>query len=290
MWQLSPELRFDEKFIEAVAAGSKRIAASLREIERGATLFDQRYYQPIARVAHPETIKREGGSVLEIIQAAIGLFQLLNGRRFAEHLSDLIWALNRRRLYTAALVTRALIELASSIVYVEVKVTSALRSGIRTQEDLRTLLNVFERAVRGGTIDWARWLMGGETRRQIMEEYAEGKRPRASLMQARVGEMKNFLDERLAASSPESKGLIHLIYGILSDICHPSAGAQLLQLANRPTEGWWVLEPSPSDEMIRWYCLNTTVPLVESIGKAAAHSLSNLTRIAQNLRAEEKGE
>lgn len=280
-----PELTatFDPALVQVVSNDSNKITASFHAIEQWTSSFDKTYYRSNARIAHSETADAMQATLAERIQAGISTFQTLQGRRISEHLTDLIPLLNTRRLYGAALTTRALIEVTATVVYYQTEVTRMLVEGIKTQTQMDELGVLLEKSVRGSRFDWARWLASDATRRELTKAFADKEKITVEIEQVNVLTMIKRLGKHFTEERSENDGLIDLAYGLLSDICHPSAGANLLQLANKPTDGWWIVQPEVTDDLMRWYCLNTTIPLVQTIAQAAATSLTALTRTASSI-------
>lgn len=284
-----PLERFSALLIEQVARGNEQVVALMRSIELWAAKFNEIYGKVNSEFAVGDTLKEEKATIIEVLQVQVGFFQVLAGKRVAELLAEIIHALNRRRLYVAALATRAFVETAAAVIYCEAKVSPALTSGIGTQEQLDELMAFLDQIATAGRFDWARWLPGGEPRESLKRDYANGLDPRASRQQVNVMTMLKALDRRLTALSSESRGMIRLAYDILCDICHPSVGGYIFHLATASKPGWLAIGGEVTAEQLRWYCGNTTVPLVDSVARLAARALSDLTHITKSLRQEEQG-
>ncbi|MBI3838271.1 MAG: hypothetical protein HY288_10115 [Planctomycetia bacterium] len=174
-----------------------------------------------------------------------------------------------------------MIEVVASLVSTETKITAALTKGVTTQSESDALNDVIEKSIRGGRFDWFKWLQD-DSRSTLIEAYAEyvrggNKEPKPDIEQTNVLTMVRFLGKKMAEQNQANDGLIQLVYGFLSDICHPAAGGNLLQVANHPSQGWWQLSPGFSDDVLRWYCLNSTVPVLARVCEVATRSINQLT-------------
>jgi hypothetical protein len=68
----------------------------------------------------------------------------------------------------------------------------------------------------------------------LIEEYAKAKgvanEPNPQIRQKSTASFIDALDKRIAAESRTNKGYVKAIYALLSDICHPSVGGDLMFL------------------------------------------------------------
>jgi len=278
-------LKFDPLLLKAVAQGSTKIENSFLAIERNANDLYRVYYMPTARIAQLGAKKAMGATFIEELQAAISSFQILTGKRLAEQYVSLIELLNHRRLYAAALTTRAIIEVTASVVYFDASIIPSLTKGIRSRQEMDDLAALIEKHLRAGRFDWKRWLGESKFRDELIKEYADKKdEPKPEILQTNVVTMIKYLDDRVSLKDQSQKGMIKLIYAVLSDICHPAVGAHILLLANRSADGWYVADSEPTDELLRWYCLNTTVPVLERIHDVIKDCFYRLRYVAETLQ------
>lgn len=277
--------KFDPRLVKAVSQGSTIIENSFVAIERNTNELYRVYYLPTARIAHFETQKSGGATVIERVQAAISRFKVLTGKRLADHYVNLIESLNHRRLYSAALITRAIIEVTASVVYFDISIIPLLTRGIGSQQEMNEVTAVIEKHLFAGRFDWERWLKGGKYKDELKKEYAENEdEPKPEIFQTNALTMIKHLDTRFSQKDTTSKGMVKLVYALLSDICHPAIGAHILLLANRPTEGWYVVDSEPTNEIVRWYCLNTTVPVAEHMYAVLKDCFYRLQYVAETLK------
>lgn len=270
-----------EEIIQIVARGSANVVSAFTDTQKHVEAFYRIYYVPKMRIAKAETMNEMRATPVEIVQSKLTTVQMLHGRRIAEHLLDCVRSLNERRLYQLALSTRSVIEVAASLVSTETKVTAMLTKGVTSQAESDALDEVIDKSIRGGRFDWSKWLQD-DSRTKLIEAYAEyargdGKEPKPDIEQTNVLTMVRTFGRKIAEKNSADEGLIQVVYGLLSDICHPAAGGNLLQLINHPNPRWWQLGPGVSDDLLRWYCLHATVPVVARVCDEATNSNNKLT-------------
>ena len=290
---LSYEL-ISEDVIQIVARGNDTIVAAFKDTQKQVDGYYRIYYLPKRRFAKTHKMRQLNAMPVEIAQSNLIRVQLLHGRRIAEQLLDCIHALNTRRLYQLALSTRSVIEVVASLVSTETKITTAITKGVTTQSESDALNEVIDKSIRAGRFDWSKWLQDN-TRSALIEAYAEyaraggNKVPKPDIEQTNVLTMVQSLGKKMTERNSANEGLIQLVYGFLSDICHPAAGSSILQFANHLNEDWWQLGPGVSDDLLRWYCLNSTVPVLARVCEEGTRSLNQLTALSNTLPTPSSG-
>ena len=100
------------------------------------------------------------------------------------------------------------------------------------------------------------------------------------------------LEKRITERWPDMAGRTELHYALLSDMCHPSVGRQLLVVEDmRQVPGPSGLLPilqfhtGHSDQKVRWFLLNTSVPMVSQLGIVAKDTLMNVHHALRRLEA-----
>ena len=281
-----PYETINEDVIQIVSRGSAKLLAAFQDTQHQVESYYRIYYVPKRGFAKPHKMQEMKATPTEILQVQITTVQTLHGKRLAEQLLDCIHALNEKRLYQLALSTRSVIEVVASLVSFETKVSALLIKGITTQSESDFLNDLIDKAIRGGRFDWTKWLRD-DSRSKLVEAYAEyargAKEPKPEIEQTNVLTMVRSLGKRMSEQNPADEGLVELVYGLLSDICHPAAGGNILQLANHLSEDWWQLGTGVSDDLLRWFCLCATVPVLARVCEACTRSLNQLTALCKTI-------
>ena len=241
------------------------------------------------RVANAETARQMNATVVEAIQANVSAVQVSTGRRVATLLNDTVDLVNRRRLLASMLTLRAALELAASVVYFERRIVERLTKGISTQAELDALLEEVRRALQGGRFDWGRWWKGGADVAALVQEYRDAKKgavPTAEIVQTNVVTMIDHLERAATDLDPAAKGRVTMLYGLLSDMCHPAAGGDMLFIDPGAPSGWVAHLDHHHDDMITWAVSAVTLPAIVDIGRVARASIHRLASVARTLKEE----
>ena len=148
--------------------------------------------------------------------------------RAAELLPSAVRAVNESRLISFALATRGLLETAA--------VAGYHAECLAIEEGATALpgdyLNRLRAAVLAGRFDWQRYFADPAARLRLIEAYDANPGDQQPPDAARnIVTMVDKLGRRLGRTIPKARGTIHFDYALLSDICHPSAGSNLIFLA-----------------------------------------------------------
>lgn len=176
--------------------------------------------------APPQAAGGTAGATTE--RTKLRFFRRLLVLRGAELLRDSVGAMNESRLVSFALAARALLETAAVAVY------HAERLGI---DDGATSLpgdynDRLRAAVLAGKFDWRKFLADPASRLALIDAYdADFKKQQPPDAAKSVVVMVDELGVRLGKVVPKGRGRVHFDYALLSDMCHPSAGSNLIYLA-----------------------------------------------------------
>lgn len=69
-------------------------------------------------------------------------------------------------------------------------------------------------------------------------------------------------------------------YGLLSDICHPSVGANLLAWLSEPADDRSIVQPVVSESLVNWYWREVVAPVVQPVAAVAREALKEIDQIA----------
>jgi hypothetical protein len=241
------------------------------------------------RFANAETMRTMNASLVETLQAHISAAQVSAGRRIAALLVDTIDLVNRRRLLASMLTLRGFLELVASVVYFERRVVERLVTGLSTQEELDAVLDDFRRALQGSRFDWGRWWTGGASVTTLVEDYRNAKKgdlPTADIVQTNVATMIDHLEKAVTAVDPAAKGRVIMLYGMLSDMCHPAVGGDMLFVDPQAPAGWVGHLPHHDDDVISWAVAAVTLPAITDVGKIAVGTMNRLVATAKSLKEE----
>lgn len=208
------------------------------------------------------------------------------GARMMGMYCDAIDGLNRRRLHFAALALRAVIELAGAISYHERRISSKLSAGLATQEQLDEVIQLLQTARLGSRFKWGDLLAGTENWDALRAEYAKAKshaaEPLPDIQQKSSAAFVDEAEKQVRQKWPGRTGLIRLMYAMLSDICHPSWGGELLLVDGPFVDGWHKRRPEVSDDMVSWFFHHLALPVLLNVYTIAEHTLNNLRDLARS--------
>lgn len=195
-------LHFDSGLVQAVAQGEDGVVESFRVVEAIASEFYCEYYEPTFEIPDPEKIEANGGHFVDLFQSQLALFHLLQARRIAEHLADLIQLLNGRHLLAASLTLRAMLEVVGAVVYYVSKMKDMLPEGDLSDTDVQSFVQLLDRALRGGRFNWNLWASGEQGRRNLREAFdswtrTKGDEPMSELGQTNILTMIQHLAKHM---------------------------------------------------------------------------------------------
>lgn len=283
---------FDLWLIDQVCSGDSDLQDGLKAIEE---------------VTHRVQAMHNGRSVLEVpfpptsalpmdpedvFISRIMSFSTVGVINLGEILSSIILSLNNRLLIQSALSIRSLLEMTASFVYFENRAIAPLRAKAEhTPAEYRSILDFMIGATSNGRFDWNRWTSGKEDALVLMEDFAfELSNALPAHKQTNVMTMINALEKRITQRWPHMAGRTQLHYALLSDLCHPSVGRFVLTVENdHNVQGYSVpilqFHTIPSDQKVRWFLLNTTVPMVSQLANIARDSVLNFFDAMRGLEA-----
>lgn len=219
---------------------------------------------------------------------------LVGAIHLGETLGSIIQSINARYLFQAALSVRSLIEIVASFVYFENRVVKPLREKPEHPPDEYAKILDFLIDFNGtGRFDWLRWQGGEESVRALMQDYsADKKKALPERQQTNVMTMLAALEKRITERWPPLAGRTELQYALLSDLCHPSVGRHLVVFENyrvhESPEGpvpVFKYQFARSDRKVRWFLINTTVPMVSQHALVGVDVLKNVFGLIRDLEA-----
>jgi len=178
-------------------------------------------------VPAPTLLRAKGAKNPAVASSRLSFFRRLLTLRSASLISEAIPALNEARLLSFALAARGLLETAALGAYHGPKLEIAL-----VATDLPGgYMDSLRAAVMSSRFDWVKYLSDHATRQKMIDEYSSAPREQAPADQAtNVFTMVDRLADRLEGVMPRARGIVHLDYALLSDLCHPAAGSNLVFL------------------------------------------------------------
>ncbi|MHC4176834.1 MAG: hypothetical protein ACYSWU_04975 [Planctomycetota bacterium] len=286
--RLQGKVQFDPELVQTIAQGDESVLASFDAVEQVGNQFYEKYYLPEYEIPGLKQIAAEGGNLVHMFRSELVLFHLLQGRRLAEHLADIVQSFIDRRLLATTLALRAVLEVTAAVVYYVSKMTETLPDGGLTDEDCQRFGDLLDKALGGGRFDWSRWASGAEDRQKLREAYGAWARrkadePKPELQQTNVMTMVQHLAKHMGSREEQHRGLVETSYALLSDMCHPSVGATFLATLSEPEDDRSVVRPGASDLLINWYWWEVISPVLQPIMIAAKDSLEQIDKIAGGL-------
>ncbi len=179
-------------------------------------------------VPSPTELAARGVGEAAAARSKLLFFNRLLYLRAAELLPDAVRAVNESRLVSFALATRGLLETAA--------VAGYHTQCLATEEGAAALPSDYgdrlRSAVLAGRFDWRRFLADPAARLVLIEAYDADPNDQQPPDSAKsIMTMVDKLGRRLGETIPKARGTIQFDYALLSDICHPSAGSNLVFLA-----------------------------------------------------------
>ncbi|MFO0710812.1 MAG: hypothetical protein U0353_13280 [Sandaracinus sp.] len=245
-------------------------------------------YLRSTRTASDAALEETGATLVEKLQVEITSIQTSLGRRAATLLCDTIALANQRRALAMMLTLRGFVELVAALVHFETRTTAKLAKGISTQAEMDELMAHLRRAGRGSRFDWQRWWMEGEDRKSLVEQYGKLKKPidapKPEVEQINVMTMIDHLDSEVSSLDPAAKGRVYLLYSMLSDMCHPAQGGDLL-FADPSGPVGYVSHSATVDEGVFAHQLaSIALPALCDCAQIAARALNRLSNVVSSLR------
>jgi hypothetical protein len=273
----------DEEFIRVLAIDDEYVANAARNVNREFVRYHEAFGgdpvdAPMCRALNGETVRRH-------IAMHIGAFRRLQGVRIMEHLVDFGDALRRRRVLSAALSGRSLLETAAAVVFVEENAARLLN-----EQHHERLLDELHRWYMGGRFDWI-CAPDLDADRERMRVYASGKEPSIpeDCKATNVLTLIPRLDRRLHATmqtqgidNDVEGGVIRVAYAMLSDLCHPATGTAILYTQPGATPGWVTMRSTADDRALRWFFWNVGL-IIAPIAREARKSLGALGELADTV-------
>lgn len=241
-----------------------------------------------ARFAIPSKVRAKTPGVSDAswnYAVDLAMLQDSYGRRLAILYCDAIESINRRRLHLAALALRAIVELAGAIIYYERRVLKLLGSGIGSQEQRDRLEDLFRFALEGSRFRWNQFSV--EEFLGLLGEYARASdhehEPKPDRLQKSSAAFVAEVERQAAVRWPQRKGSVRLVYALLSDMCHPSLGGNVLLEEAQDEAGWVKYRHEPADEMLGFFVLFAALPVLVNVSAVALESLEKLAVEEQHL-------
>ena len=277
------------RFIATVSAGDRHIEnAAIRLNEEVAAYGTS--FSAAGEVPGCTILTQQGASLGEHVLSHTAVAQSLLGVRMKEHLSDLVNALLLHRVFNAALVSRAIIETAAAIVYLQRKLEALMSD--RSQDHLRAALDELHGSVARGRYPWDAWGNAAAMAEHV-EAWREGNDPELSSDRRAINVLtmirkldqefaERFADVARRSSQVDYSGAVRATYALLSDICHPAAGTGILLLEQGQCDGWIRVNDTTRDTTTRWLFSGPIGPLllVPPVARLAYEALERLGKAA----------
>jgi len=289
--------RFDDSLVKAIASADAEVEKSFRDVEAAVDCFHRDYYESSYEIPMLERIEKDGGSLLDVFQSQLLLFHVLQSRRIAEHLADLICEFNQRRLLACSLTLRAVLEVIAAINYYVAEVEKTLPNGPLSADVCEEFIRLLDMMNRGSRFDWSRWALEGEERQCLQKGYESwfqsGRKTKAPTPEFEQINVMTMIDRlaRAVGNRPEiGQGRIHLWYAKLSDMCHPALGATIIALLNEGEEDSYVIKPGVSDALMTWYWYEIIQPMLPALTDFARERLDEIIKIGGKFSRGGKGD
>jgi hypothetical protein len=275
------DAEFDEEFIGVLASDDTQIANAARNVNRTIASYAESFGDAAIEVPVCRALQGESDGLH--VAAHLSALQRLQGVRVFELLVDFARALRRRRVLSAALSGRALLETAAAIVFAEENAAKLLAAGA-----LGHLLDELHRWYAGGRFDW--WgAPDDESARSRLNAYAADKGPtvpderRATNVLTMIEKLDRRVHEQSSVRDVEG-GAIRVVYAMLSDLCHPATGTAIVYTSPAERPGWITIHGTTNDRAVRWFFLSVGL-MIAPIANIAHASLAALGEMAQRAEA-----
>jgi hypothetical protein len=157
--------------------------------------------------------------------------------KFTELSEGLLDAIEKQNYLVYALNGRALIENVATLrYYVQYQYKPIFESGLVTPEDLRKLIEIDDRHLRGSRFDWESFLFKrySKLKDDAVQHLKDVKEKRKSIVDGVIQEQVNVLTciQKWAGEAPE----VLIAYNLFCDLVHPNIGSSFL-VASVSSEG-----------------------------------------------------
>ena len=233
-----------------------------------------------ANVTHIREKKADVGDYRWNLRIDLANIQELYGRRMTILYADAIDSINRMRLHLAALALRALLEVQGALIYYERRILKCMADGYKSPADRDELSRLISAALYGSRFRWNQFTENKEEFLNLLREYAKATdqkdEPVPDVLQKSSAAFVAEVEKQAAKKWPQRKGSIRLVYALLSDMCHPSLGANIA-LEGMPTQSGWVTRRySPSEQFLGFFLVFAAMPVLTNAATVAAESILRL--------------
>lgn len=170
-------------------------------------------------IAAKYQIPQIGRGVMEWYQRVVGL-------RATHLLNECVHALNENRMYSFVLTARALIEMGAGVAHYLAVLSDHADAFAKDPGRVLDFIKTLDTAITGSRFQWSDFTKGGTEREALREKYAKRMKVESATGPANVMTMIEKLERRLSAA--ECGGTAAMIHAMLSDVCHPAVGGNLL--------------------------------------------------------------
>ncbi len=221
-------------------------------------------------VVSPTVLREKGASAASVARAKVMFFHRLLVLRTAALVEDAVRSLNESRLVSFALATRGLLETAAFAAYHCGKLGMTAEA-VTLPEDYEERLRA---AVFASRFDWLRFFTDHVARIALVDAYdADPRKQEPEVKAVNPITALDALGARLKPQVEKARGIVHRDYALLSDICHPSAGSQLLFFAGS--------EPRMKADLVPPRL--TVVGIAEQLLPCLAYSMSVVMEVLADL-------
>ena len=96
--------------------------------------------------------------------------------------------------------------------------------------------------------------------------------------------MIDSLDRKLGDLEKRNKGRILALYALLSDVCHPSLGGDMIFTSPQQQQPGWICHQAiPSQDTVIWFLKSVALPAMVHVGHAAIKALSHNVRLTHTV-------
>jgi len=261
--------RLDAQLVSDLRANRPDFENVVRSIH-DLTDFLLRSATPDFGVPSPTALHAHGAYSAAVARAKLMYFHRVLVLRAAELVPEAIRAINESRLVSFELSARGVLETAAA---------GAFHARRLALDDSATALpdDYWQRlhaAVLSGRFNWLRLFTDHATRLAMIEAYdADPKKQLPPNPATNILSMLDVLGKRLRAQVDKARGIVLHDYALLSDLSHPSAGSNLVFLAES--------EPRMRAELVPRR--RTVLGLAEMLLPCVAYSASALVEVLAEL-------